>query len=82
METILSEKTEKATDGVSRTLEAIARDNPSKLKLFEKIYDRKAAITECIEGQCLDCMGFDTKGIKECGDHRCPLHRFRPYQDK
>lgn len=63
-----------------RTLARIAADNSSKLKLFEKVYARKAAMIECIEAQCLDCMGFDAKGIAACGDSRCPLHRFRPYQ--
>ncbi len=82
METILSTQTPIHSDGVIRMLAKVTAENPSKLKLFEKIYARKAAMSEAIEGQCLDCMGFDTKGIAACADLRCPLHRFRPYQDK
>lgn len=48
--------------------------------LFEKIYAGKAAMIECIEGQCLDCMGFNREAITTCGDRLCPLWKYRPYQ--
>lgn len=61
-------------------LALIARDNPSRLKLFQNVYAGTATRNQCIRAFCCDCMGFDSAGIKNCGDRCCPIWRFRPYQ--
>ncbi len=66
----------------SRRLDRIAKENPSKLALFKKIYAFQHTRNQAIKGLCLDCMGFDTVGIGECGDRLCPLWKFRPFQKK
>lgn len=40
----------------------------------------RQAIAQC----CRECCGFEdvTERIKECKSFRCPLHTYRPYQDK
>ena len=65
-----------------RRLEIIRRDNPSRLALFERVYAGKANKSQCIKAFCLDCMGFDSVAVRECGDRLCPLWRHRPFQQK
>ena len=72
----------KWTPRAKNRLDIIKRDCPSRLKLFEAIYAKKATRNQCIKGQCLDCKGFDVNAVKECGDFLCPLHRYRPFQRK
>lgn len=54
--------------------------NERQRPLFEKIYAGKAAMIECIEGQCLDCMGFSRQDVIDCASRLCPLWKYRPYQ--
>jgi hypothetical protein len=64
-----------------RRLEIIKRDKPSLYPLFERVYSGKAAFLECIEAQCLDCIGLDKDAIRNCGDRCCPLWHVRPYRN-
>ena len=32
--------------------------------------------------KCLECSGYDRKEVKNCIMKLCPVHMFRPYQDK
>ena len=66
----------------ARRLEIVERDNPSRLALFRRVYDGKANKSQCIKAFCLDCMGFDSVAVRECGDRVCPLWRHRPFQTK
>jgi hypothetical protein len=68
--------------GAQKRLNVIRRDNPSRLKLFERVYSGAATRNQCIKAQCLDCQGFDSVAVKDCGDSLCPLHKFRPFQRK
>jgi hypothetical protein len=63
-----------------RRLEIIQRDKPSLAPLFERVYAGKAAFLECIEAQCLDCVGLDKAEVASCGDRCCPLWHVRPYR--
>lgn len=66
---------------VSR-LERIRKDNPSRLGLFQRVYGGKANKSQCIKAFCLDCMGFDSVAVRECGDRLCPIWSHRPFQTK
>ena len=68
--------------GALRRLEVIERQNPARLALFTKIYQGRATRNQCIKGQCLDCMGFDSAAVRDCADRLCPLWCFRPFQRK
>lgn len=63
-------------------LAIVRRDNPSRLALFQRVYEGKANKSQCIKAFCLDCMGFDSVAVRECGDRLCPLWRHRPFQTK
>jgi hypothetical protein len=46
-------------------------------KIFERAWtgkSRKAAV----RAQCIECMGFSIKGIKECSSMACSLYGYRP----
>lgn len=51
-------------------------------KLFERVYAEEASPRTAIKAQCLECNGFDRRGIAECPAVACPLWCFRPYQHK
>jgi len=36
-------------------------------------------LRESVEAMCYSCMGFYADGIADCGDKRCPLYPFHPY---
>ncbi len=65
-----------------KRLESIKRENPSKLALFRAVYERHATRNQCIKAMCIECCGFDTVAVAECGDRCCPLWRYRPFQKK
>ena len=71
-----------------RLLDIVARDNPARLKLFQRVLagnqggERPANKSACIKMFCLLCMGMDSIGVKECADRCCPLWRHRPFQRK
>jgi len=65
-----------------KRLQIVARDNPSRLKLFEAVYAQRHTRQQAIKANCLDCQGFDSVAVKDCGDRLCPLWKFRPFQRK
>ncbi len=53
---------------------------PRHRKLVGDCWRGRASLRAAIECQCLDCVGEDRQAVAECGDHCCPLWRYRPYQ--
>jgi hypothetical protein len=68
-----------STSGRVRRLEAIQRDAPSPVRLFQRVLVGKCSPRRAIKAQCLDCQGLDREGVRTCGDRCCPLWRFRPF---
>lgn len=66
----------------AKRLQQVARNAPSRLRLFERVYAGKASPRECIKAFCLECLGFDEALIRTCTATACPLRRIRPYQRK
>lgn len=64
------------------TLQAVSEDRPSVLRLFEGLYSGKSARSAAIKAKCLECCWMDEKAIRECCATECPLHGFRPYQQR
>lgn len=61
-------------------LEALRRDAPSLVGLFERAMAGRCSPRMAIKAQCLDCQGLDREGVRSCGDRCCPLWHFRPFQ--
>jgi hypothetical protein len=68
--------------GVLTRLEAIRSQNPGKLGLFKRVYEGTATRQQCVKAMCLDCVGFRSAAVRDCGDRLCPLWKFRPFQRK
>src|SRR5262245_2070646 len=41
----------------------------------------KSSLPDAIKLKCLDCSGWERKGIRDCVIVVCPLYPHRPYQD-
>ena len=65
-----------------KRLEAIRKDAPSLVRLFDRAMAGKCCPRTAIKAQCLDCQGLDREGVRNCGDRACPLWKFRPFQPK
>lgn len=65
-----------------KRLNRIKTENPSRFGLFERVYSGKHTRNQAIKAQCLECVGFDSVAVRECGDRLCPLWKFRPFQAK
>jgi hypothetical protein len=65
-----------------RRLRQVSEYHPSRLKLFVRVYNGKATLSECIKAFCLECNGWDEGAIRDCASTACPLHRQRPFQKK
>lgn len=63
-----------------KRFEQVAKNAPSRLQLFRRVYEGKASARQSIKAFCLECLGFDERLIRECTGSACPLYRLRPYQ--
>ncbi len=64
--------------------EKIAKRRADMPKIYRGVYDqalsgksRKAAV----HSFCLECMGWQRKGVELCTSPECPLFGYRPYQN-
>ncbi len=64
----------------ARMAKRLAQTPPSQRGLFNRVYAGWATQRQCIRAMCLECLGFDKDGIRNCTAPECPLYRFRPYQ--
>ncbi len=64
----------------SRKAKRLAHIPQTKVGLFKRIYAGTASPRQSIKAMCLECLGFDMDGIRDCTAPECPLYRFRPYQ--
>ena len=42
---------------------------------------RGKSLRACVNSQCLECMGWQSREVAGCTDLSCPLYAVRPYQD-
>lgn len=62
-------------------LEVLRNNFPqSKAGLIDRVGN--GSLSAAIRAKCLDCCQYDHQEIKNCTCVGCPLHSFRPYQDK
>jgi hypothetical protein len=64
-----------------------AEDHITKLRVmtpnqFHPLIDRiaKGSRAAAMKLQCLQCVGFERAGVRDCGGKTCPLYLYRPYQ--
>ena len=65
----------------SRRLEMVGKLAPSKLRRFKRAYVGKS-MRAAINANCLDCMGYEQRGIRSCRIFDCPFWDYRPYRIK
>jgi len=50
--------------------------------ILTKAYDGEASPRAAIKAFCLQCVGYKREDVTNCVAQACPLHAYRPYQDK
>lgn len=70
---------EKITQTRGKRLSTIPESAQS---VFQRSWAKKASPRQAIKAQCLECMGFDRKGIAGCTSYACSLWEYRPFQNK
>jgi len=67
-------------------IEAWRENIPNLFKgSYRKQYDKAMtgrAMRAAINSKCLDCMCWQQVEVKRCDIVTCPLHPYRPYQDR
>lgn len=63
-------------------LQAIAEDAPRYTPLFRRVFAGKASPRQAIKATCLRCVWFEMARLKSCTVADCPLHLYRPFQEK
>jgi hypothetical protein len=58
----------------------IATAPPLSRAIIQRAIQGTAFPRGAIKAMCLECLGFDRKGITECTGYACPLWRYRPFQ--
>lgn len=52
---------------------------------YRKLWDKaiaKKSMRAAIDSKCLDCCNWQQAEVKRCEVITCPLHAYRPYQDR
>jgi hypothetical protein len=50
---------------------------------YRRLYDRAVqgkSLRSCVNAQCLECCGWQSKEVAMCSDVACPLWAKRPYR--
>jgi hypothetical protein len=63
-----------------RRLKELAISNPGRAAGFEKVFQGKASMRQCLNLKCLDCSCWQPSEITGCPVTDCPLYQLRPYQ--
>jgi hypothetical protein len=58
----------------------IATAPVSAQRILARAIAGTASPRQAIKAMCLECIGFDRKGITECTGYSCPLWCYRPFQ--
>ena len=66
----------------ARRLKDVSEQAPSKVKLFERVFEGTASPRQAIKAFCLECIGFNHEAIRECTAPACPLFNNRPFQKR
>lgn len=54
---------------------------PSKYRGTYRRAVRGRSLRACVNAQCSECCGWQSREVAECTDMGCPLYAVRPYQD-
>jgi hypothetical protein len=63
---------------------AIAERLAQTPKKYRATYRRAVkgrSLRVCVNAQCLECCGWQSREVAVCTDKGCPLFAVRPYQD-
>ena len=55
---------------------------PVPLSPIEKSKRNPKSLRYAITAMCFDCSGYSRPKVKKCEVATCPLHSFRPWQNK
>ncbi len=50
--------------------------------LFQKALNGTCSPRQAIKAFCLRCVGYSRADVTNCTAWKCPLHRYRPFQDR
>lgn len=50
--------------------------------IIRRAFEGTSSPRQAIKAKCLDCCCFNRDEVKHCPVVLCPLHTYRPYQDK
>lgn len=56
--------------------------SPKRRAAVIRLWERGGSPRFAIKMACLECCGEDVDGIRDCGDHCCPLWHHRPFANK
>ena len=74
------------TDGMTKKREEkIAERLEQMPRKYRATYRRAIqgrSLRACINSQCLECFGWQSREVALCTDLGCPLYAVRPYQDE
>ena len=54
----------------------------SARSILQRAFQRIGGRSNAIKAKCLSCANFDRDEIRHCTVETCPLHSFRPFQQK
>jgi len=57
------------------------RQMPSKYRATYRRAVKGSSLRACVNSQCLECCGWQSREVATCSDWGCPLYAVRPYQD-
>lgn len=65
--------------GADEHIERLRKHTP---KQFHPLIDKlsKGSRSAAMKLMCLQCVGFERIGVRECGGKSCPMFLYRPYQ--
>ncbi|MBN2594855.1 MAG: hypothetical protein JXA81_15215 [Sedimentisphaerales bacterium] len=77
---------EKANPIVDKTrIEKVIQRRSNIPRSYRAIYDTAVSgnsLRAAINAQCLECVSWHVKEIRNCTDFACPLYAVRPYQER
>lgn len=65
-----------------RTAQYITQAPDSQKTILSRAFHGTASPRAAIKAKCLTCCHFDRTEVRHCPAVLCPLHRYRPFQDK
>lgn len=63
-------------------VEHLSRVPESAKGIVSRAFDGAASPRQAIKAKCLECCHYDRAEITHCQVVLCPLHAYRPYQER